>query len=68
MCDVRACKSGLPGTVSVNENIGDGCFRVDVCTKCSETLGVPSGHDLPEPHVVARLMRRAARLERQGGG
>jgi hypothetical protein len=45
-CELRKCKSGLPGTIGVNENIGDGSWRTLICKPCADELGLHEGDDL----------------------
>lgn len=58
-CEVRWCESGKPGTVNVNEVIGDGTFRVVICRDCAKSIGVKRGQCLPEPSRVQRLLAKA---------
>jgi hypothetical protein len=51
-CEIRWCGTPAEGLVSVNENIGDGSFRVVICDQCAAALGLKEGDDLPEPAVV----------------
>jgi hypothetical protein len=46
-CEFVECKSGLDGTVAVNEIIGDGSWRTLICTRCAEIAGLKSGADIP---------------------
>ena len=45
-CQLRKCKSGLPGTVRVNDNIGDGSWLIYICKPCADKLGLRDGDDL----------------------
>ena len=47
MCDIKWCKSKKPGTISVNENMDDGCWAVLICERCAKAIGVRVGDDLP---------------------
>jgi hypothetical protein len=45
-CELRGCKSGLLGTIAVNDNIGDGSWRTVICKQCADRLGLREGDDL----------------------
>ncbi len=47
VCELKACRSKQPAVVSVNENIGDGSWRTDICQPCADRLGLKDGDDLP---------------------
>ena len=51
-CDIRwrLCASGgkVPGTVSVNENMDDGSWRITICQPCADVLGIKEGDDMPD--------------------
>lgn len=45
-CEIKYCKSGLPASVQVVENMDDACFNVSICSRCAGTLKVKDGDDL----------------------
>jgi len=53
-CELKKCKSGLPGTERSNENIGDGCFAIMICTECKELFPFT---DLPYPSIVDAVFK-----------
>lgn len=55
-CQIRWCKKETEALIAVNENIGDGSFRVAICLDCAETLGLKPGDDLPEPETVRKIL------------
>lgn len=57
MCEIRWCLTKETGTIAVDENIGDGCWRVMICTDCSNRIGIHAGGVLPEAIVVKRLIK-----------
>jgi hypothetical protein len=52
-CEIRWCKSGKPATKSTTEIIGDGAYRVSVCSDCRELFG----DTLPEAHQVQKRLK-----------
>jgi len=55
-CLIKWCRSGLQGTVGVNENIGDQSYRTMICTNCAVALGLEENGDLPDATVVQRVL------------
>ena len=53
-CELIGCRSpeGTPATVSVNENMDDGSWRVKICHFCAITLELKEGDDLPDYGTV----------------
>lgn len=47
-CEVHVCRSKLNARIHTNENIGDGCFSVRICSTCAMIIGVRSGQDMPQ--------------------
>lgn len=45
-CDFKECESGLPGKVSINENMDDGCWRITICRSCAEYFKFKEGDDI----------------------
>ena len=64
-CELRWCKSNKPATVRVQENIGDGCFAVRICSDCQYALKIKEEADLPESHQVMLALRRFQRKAKQ---
>jgi len=61
-CEIRWCKSGKSATRHVNENIGDGCFRVTICESCFAVLEphLNYNRDLPSPVKVKAVLAAAS--------
>lgn len=55
-CQIRWCKSGLPGTVSVSENIGDGLWRLSICQQCADIIGMKDNDVLPTADTVEAML------------
>jgi len=51
-CEIRWCKKEDSEPVYVNENIGDGSWRVGICRGCAQRLGLQEGDDLPSTLTV----------------
>ena len=64
-CLIRWCKSGLDGTVPVNENIGDQSYRTEICINCATALGIKEGDDLPDANVVERTLKTPPRSKKK---
>jgi hypothetical protein len=62
-CAFKECKSGLDGTVDVNEIIGDGSWRTLICTRCAEITGLKSGDDIPFDAAMVNRKLHAAYTE-----
>lgn len=60
-CDIRWCKSGLPGFYRSTEVIGDGAFSITICSECFRLFG----DTLPEADVVERKVRKRDKDERK---
>lgn len=56
-CEIRWCKNKDSHPVYVNENIGDGSWRVGICRICAQKLGLKEGDDLPESHKVKAIIK-----------
>ena len=56
-CDLRWCESESSDLIFVNENIGDGCFRVEICKECASILDIKPGHDLPSAITVRHKLK-----------
>lgn len=57
LCDIRGC-SNEDYLVRVNENVGDGCFRVDICPQCAIVIGVDKDRGNPQVAAVDKRRRR----------
>ena len=55
-CEIRWCKREDNEPVYVNENIGDGSWRVGICRDCAQRLGLQEGDDLPSAHTVQKVL------------
>ena len=63
-CEIRWCKRDGE-LVDVNENIGDGCFAVEICSDCAKILGIGKGQDLPaDSETVRKKIKTARKLEK----
>lgn len=51
-CQIRWCKSGQAGTVTVHENIGDGAWRATICADCAWVLGLTENGETREVGVM----------------
>ena len=60
-CEIRWCGRQTRNPVTVNENIGDGCFSVDICPSCAKALNLKPGQDLPDPTTVRRTIKAKAK-------
>lgn len=56
-CEIRWCGQKNDTLVYVNENIGDGSWRVGICHECARRLELKDGDDLPPPHKVRELLK-----------
>lgn len=43
-------------TIHVNENIGDGSWRVEICETCAKLLGLKEGDDLPDTKTINKIL------------
>jgi len=53
-CEIRWCGKETDELVQVNENIGDGSWRVCICQECADKIGVEAGDDLPSAELVKK--------------
>lgn len=58
-CAIKWCKSNLPATEKSNENIGDGCFAIEICKECKELFPFD---DLPEPDAVEKILKTRRKI------
>ncbi|MGO9372711.1 MAG: ASCH domain-containing protein [Syntrophobacteraceae bacterium] len=59
-CEFKECGSGLPGSIGVGENIGDGCWLTYICRKCAHIVGLKPGDDIPaDAEAVNSKLRMA---------
>lgn len=56
-CEIKWCGQTDDSLVYVNENIGDGTWRVGICHKCARRLNLKDGQDLPPPCIVRRKLK-----------
>ena len=59
-CEIKWCQRSTTESeiVHVNENIGDGSWRVGICRACADMLGLSEGDDLPAAHIVQKVLSR----------
>ena len=55
-CEIRWCRKEDSRLVYVNENIGDGSWRVGICRECAKKLGLKKGGDLPSVPIVMQKL------------
>jgi hypothetical protein len=57
-CEFKECKSHLPGSIGVYENIGDGSWLTYICRRCAQVVGLKPGDDIPydADHVNQQLI------------
>lgn len=56
-CELKWCKSGDTNTCSVNENIGDACYRINICMTCLHILSMKPLQDLPDANKVKKQLK-----------
>ncbi len=56
-CEIKWCGRNTSKLIYVNENIGDGAWRVGICRECAEKLGLKNGGDLPLAHIVREKIK-----------
>lgn len=61
MCDFTHCVSGKPGTIGVNENVGDGAYRTMICAPCAKVVGLKDGDDIPHDAEAVNQKLKASR-------
>lgn len=54
MCEIRWCLSKQPGTIRVEECLGDECYNTWICGMCAEAIGVCEGDSLPDSVTVKK--------------
>lgn len=57
-CEIRWCRQSDNELIHVNENIGDGAWRVGICRECARRLGLKQGDDLPPAYIVREMLLR----------
>lgn len=68
-CEIGWCGKKTDKPVYVNENIGDGSWRVCICQDCAIKLGLKAGDDLPStPEIKRRLGIACPSILRIKGG
>lgn len=56
-CEIRWCRQKDDSLVYVNENIGDGSWRVGICHDCARRLGLKQNGDLPPSYKVKAILK-----------
>lgn len=56
-CEIRWCGQKDDNLVYVNENIGDGSWRVGICHECARRLHLKEDDDLPTAQKVRFLLK-----------
>lgn len=55
-CQIVLCTTGAPAAVHVSEIIGDGAFRVGICQRCADGLGLSENDNLPDLATVEEMI------------
>jgi len=55
-CEIGWCGKKTNQLVPVNENIGDGSWRVLICQECADKIGLKAGDDLPSTQIVKQRL------------
>lgn len=66
-CEIVGCETGLPGTVPVNDAADYANFRVLICEKCANDLGVLPGDQLPSGREVFAIISNRKTAGRSDG-